>query len=591
MGAHITTKRRIQLALAFWTLCFAGLVGRLVQIQAVARAPQRRATSLKRVSLPPHRGSLLTRAGSRLAVTEDLFDVTADPCKLLDRAGAAQKLAELLQLSYEEIYNKLSKTTQKKRLETGEIKQVANHYVLLKRSIGKSLAQKVHEESLSLKNEKGQPLLQGIELRDKPTRRYPKGRFAAQLVGYLNDQGQGFEGLEFGVNKELAGIPGSVETKRDAKKRPIPGDWHQVVPPVDGYDIVLTMDEQIQLITEAALAVAQKKYNPSWICAIVMRPRTGEVLAMSTKPDFDPNHLPPNIGGLAVNRAVRFAYEPGSTFKLITAAAAIERIPTWDVEKYYCEGIRRISKFPVRCWIYNLKHRGHGSGTLSDSIKNSCNLVICRFAQQMGGESLLEYIRNFGFGERTGVGLPREARGLVPKRIDRKDPAHLASLSFGQSIMVTPVQLLTAVCAIANDGMMMQPHIVREIRTPEGEVVQRFEPKAVRQVIQRSTARLVTSFMMRVVKEGTGKPAAVSGYEVAGKTGTAQKVKGGTGAYSSSAFISSFIGFLPARKPELAILVVADEPQKRHYGSEVCAPVFQQIAEKSMIKLRMTNDQ
>ncbi len=596
MGVQKTTKKRTVFTLAFWLVCIAGLVGRLVQLQAVSPVTEKNTDFPDERDILPRRGALLTRTGVPVALTIDRFDVTANPAAVQDRVKAAAKLAALLRLPPDGILKKLSKT---QRWNPQTRTWGKNHYVMLKEAVPESVAAKIRELATP-KDKKTLPELYGIELRERHWRYYPLRQFAAQLVGYLNDAGQGVAGLESGYNEELGGVPGKEIARRDAKKRAIPGEWHKVVSPVDGHDIVLTIDDSLQLITERAVEVAQRKYRPRWMCAIVMRPRTGEVLAMTSKPDFDPNRVTQQDvnAGRTINYATRFAYEPGSTFKLITAAAVVERVPTWDVARYHCEGTRQVGKHSIHCWIYWLKRRGHGVGGLSDAIKDSCNLIICRFAQEMGGDSFLDYIRNFGFGKPTGVFGERkdgrvrcrEARGIVPARIERKDPAHLVNMSFGQAVMVTPIQLLTAVCAIANEGVLMKPYIVREIRTSEGDVILRNQPQAVRRVIQRSTARTITSFMVRCVQEGTGKPGAVAGYEVAGKTGTAQKVAKGSKTYSGSVYVSSFVGFLPARKPELAILVVADEPKGSHYGSQVCAPVFQEIAEKSMIRLRMTTD-
>jgi stage V sporulation protein D (sporulation-specific penicillin-binding protein) len=597
MGVQKTTKKRTVFTIAFWLVCIAGLGGRLIQLQAILPVAEQKTNSLDERSILPRRGAILSRTGMPFALTIDRFDVTANPVAVQDRAQAAAKLAELLRLPKGEILKKLSKT----QIWNPQTRTWGkNHYVMLKEAVPESVAARIRELATP-KDKKLLPELYGIELRERHRRYYPLRRFAAPLIGYLNDAGQGVAGLEAGYNEELGGVPGKEIAKRDAKQRPIPGQWHEVVSPVNGHDLVLTIDDGIQLITERAVEVAQRKYRPNWMCAIVMRPRTGEVLAMTSKPDFDPNRvtLQDADAGRTINYVTRFAYEPGSTFKLITAAAAVERIPTWDVARYHCEGTRQVGKHSIHCWIYWLKRRGHGIGGLSDAIKDSCNLIISRFAQEMGGDSFLEYIRNFGFGKPTGVfgerkdgGVRcREARGLLPPKIERKDPAQLANISFGQAVMVTPIQLLTAVCAIANEGVLMKPYLVREIRTSEGDVILRNHPQAVRRVIQRSTARAVTSFMVRCVQEGTGQPGAVPGYEVAGKTGTAQKVTKGSKTYAGSAYVSSFVGFLPARQPQLAILVVADEPKGSYYGSQVCAPVFREIAEKSMIRLKMTNHQ
>ncbi len=251
MRAQTTTKRRVYFALAFWLLCLTGLGARLVHLQAFARVPRRISASLQRRDILPRRGAILTRTGAFMAVTVDTFDVAANPREVRDRPRAASLLSDLLQLPYDEILAKLSQVQQ----ADGS----PNYYVLLKKSVGESLARKIQAQSVK-KRKKDQPPLEGVHLYNRPVRCYPMGRFAAQLVGYLNAQGQGVEGLEFGYNKELGGVPGYEETKRDAKQRPIPGEWQQIRPPVQGQDVVLTIDEHIQFITERALGAAADRY-------------------------------------------------------------------------------------------------------------------------------------------------------------------------------------------------------------------------------------------------------------------------------------------------------------------------------------------
>ncbi|MBI3923801.1 MAG: stage V sporulation protein D, partial [Armatimonadetes bacterium] len=392
-------------------------------------------------------------------------------------------------------------------------------------------------------------------------------------------------GIEYYWDNVLGGRPGKMEAEVDARGNPIPNGRKRFIAPVEGKHVILTIDDKIQFYTEQALQKTWERYHPNWVTAIAMCPKTGEILAMATRPGFDANHILPGSIRFTSNPAVGFPYEPGSTFKIVTASAVLQDLPPEVAQKKFnCSGTIQVGKHTIHCWILAKEGRGHGPQDLADGIKNSCNIAMVGFSKYLGPDRLHNYARLFGVAERTGLGCPYEQKGDLPAT-STWDSARLANISFGQSLTVTPIQLLRAVSTIANGGEMMQPFIVRELRSQEGDLVQSFHPKVVRQVVTRETARKVAAMMERVVSEGTGKLAAVPGYHVSGKTGSAQKVE--HGVYARGKFVSSFVGFLPAEDPKIAVLVVADEPKGSHWGSVVCGPAFSEIASKSMMRLKV----
>jgi cell division protein FtsI/penicillin-binding protein 2 len=351
---------------------------------------------------------------------------------------------------------------------------------------------------------------------------------------------------------------------------------------------VTTIDAQIQADTDDAMNRLVKQFKPNFATAIVLRPRTGEIVAMSTAPAFDLNHRPRNIVDLATNRCLSYAYEPGSTFKIITASAAIENVPDWQKYSFTCNGVQQVGKHSMHCWISSTSKHRHGVETLSTSIRDSCNFGVYGFARLAGAPTMLEYAKKFGLGEPVGIAGLQEHPGVLPENAPGEwSPEQLANFAFGQGMMMTPLQLARAAAAIANGGVMMKPLLIKEVRNEQGEVVRAYRPSVERRVIKTETARIVTGMMERVVREGTAsKYIFVPGYQAAGKTGSAQKADGPRG-YMAGKFISSFVGFLPSRKPEFVILVMADEPHGSHWGSEVCGPAFATIAQQAMLHLRL----
>jgi cell division protein FtsI/penicillin-binding protein 2 len=429
---------------------------------------------------------------------------------------------------------------------------------------------------------------QPISLEPSPRRHYPLGRFASQLIGFTTGDGKGVDGLEQAWNKQLAGTPGEVVSQVDARNRPVPGFVQEYRQPQPGRSIVTTIDAQIQADTDEVLQNLVAKWKPKFATAIVMKPQTGEILAMTTAPLFDLNNRPKDVVNLATNRCVNYPYEPGSTFKVITAAAAIENVPNWQNHSFTCNGVQRVGKHQMHCWVNSVSQRRHGDEDLSESIRDSCNFGVYGFSRLMGGRTLFDYAKNFGLTEPVKLAGLSESVGYLT----RKDPGdwsqeELANFSFGQGMMMTPLQLVRVVATIANDGVMMKPTLIKEMRDEQGRVVEEFKPEEVRRVIKPETAREVGKMMTRVLREGSARSYVwVPGYDVAGKTGSAQK-SNVPGGYRARKYISSLVGFVPANKPQFVILVMADEPHGSHWGSEVCGPAFNDIANRAMLHLRL----
>lgn len=538
-------------------------------------------------TLPAQRGQVLATDGTALAVTLNEFDVCANPRAIRDKEKMARRLAETIGGAEQGYLDLLSKTTH----SDGK----PNFYVHLARHVDAERIDKLRtlmgpQGKTETRVARGlrKKFWKPISLEATPRRQYPLSNFASQLIGFTTNAGHGADGLEKAWDKDLAGTNGEVVSQADAMGRPVPGLVHEWRGPMSGHTIVTTIDPQIQADTDDVMNRLVQKYTPNFATAIVMRPRTGEIVAMTTAPSFDLNNRPQDIVDLATNRCVNFAYEPGSTFKIITASAAVETVPNWRSRSFYCAGAQMVGKRMMHCWISHFPQHQHGNETLSDSIRDSCNFGVYGFARLVGAPRMLEYAKRFGLGERTGVADLVEQPGAF----QQNDPhswgqEQQANFAFGQGMLITPLQLVRVAATIANDGVMMKPLLVKEVRDEQGQVLQSFAPQVDHKVIEPETARTVTGMMERVTSEGTArKYVFVPGYSTAGKTGSAQKADGPRG-YATGKFISSFVGFVPSRKPEFVILVMADEPHGSHWGSEVCGPAFGEIASKAMLHLRL----
>jgi stage V sporulation protein D (sporulation-specific penicillin-binding protein) len=587
-GVRRGTQRRIERMFYFVALVLAVMGGRFVYLQGFA-SHQRSANAAdpftRREILQPRRGDILAADGTAIAVTLDEYAVCANPRAIADKSKMARVIAEAIGGSQDEYLSLLQKTTR----PDGQ----PNYYVRLAKRVDEDRVRKLKarmeprdDEHRSVRAQK-RKFFEPISLEPTPRRVYPLGSFASQLVGFTTNEGKGADGLEWAWNDELGGEPGERVSQVDARKRPLPGFVKAWRAPVPGQSLVTTIDPEIQAGADEVLTETWKKFKPNFLSAIVMRPKTGEIVAMSTAPGFDPNQKPRNVAELATNRALQFVYEPGSTFKLITAAAAVETVPNWQKYTHVCNGIAPVGGRPMRCWVNSTSQRRHGEEDLSEGIRDSCNFSMYGFARLMGAQTLHEYSKKFGLGEKVELANLREDLGYVAPRPEDWGQRQLASFSFGQSMSLTPMQLIRASAAIANNGVMMKPMLIKEVRDEEGRIVKRFEPEVMRRVIKPETAREVEKMMQRVTREGTARKFVfVPGYSTSGKTGSAQKALGSKG-YAAGKFISSFVGFVPSPKAEFVILVLADEPHGSHWGSEVCGPAFSGIAQKAMLSLRL----
>ncbi|MCL5934970.1 MAG: penicillin-binding transpeptidase domain-containing protein, partial [Firmicutes bacterium] len=417
----------------------------------------------------------------------------------------------------------------------------------------------------------------GIGFIDGTRRSYPQGMMAAHVLGFVGMDVSARGGIEKSFDAALSGVPGRVITETDASGRELPQTRSNYIPPSPGMNLVLTLDHTIQYYVERELDKIDEKYKPSRAAIIVMDPVTGEILAMGSRPTYDPvkyASYPQAVWDS--NPATNYTYEPGSTLKMCVAAMALEEGIVREDDRFYDPGYIVVNDKKIKCW----DTRGHGAQSFSDGIKNSCNPVFIQTGLKSGKALFYQYISAFGFGQRTGCDLPGEETGvLIPESKARE--LDLATMSIGQSIAVTPVQLITAVSSIANGGYLVRPYLVRAVEDPESKAVTNIEPRVVRQVISQNTSLQMKRLLQRVILEGSGKKAFVEGYAVAGKTGTAQVP--GQGGYVEGKYVSSFAGFAPADNPRIAVLVLVAEPKgEAFYGGDVAAPVFQAVARDTL---------
>jgi len=509
---------------------------------------------IREIVVEPKRGDIYDRNGNELAVSinaDACYAVPAEVKKAEDIEGVAQELAEILDMDKEKVYKLITQD---------------QHSVWLKFKLTEEEVKKLREKNLP-----------GIGTVPKPQRFYPKGNLASHVLGFAGDYNQGLEGIEVAFEEELAGINGYLLVEYDAAGHEIPESTKKYIEPEQGLSVVLTIDQTIQYIAERELDKIMQKHSPKRATIIVMDPKTGEILAMANKPDFNPNEFHKYGADVRRNGAVNDSYEPGSTFKIVTLAAALEEGVTNQEERFHDPGFIEVDGERIHCWVDG----GHGSQSLSEVVQNSCNPGFITLGMRLGTEKLYKYIRGFGFGSTLGFELPGEATGiLVPE--DQVKPVDLATISMGQTNSVTPLQMVTALSAVVNGGKLMKPYIVKELRNKDGEVVKTFQPQVIRQVISEETSKIERELLENVVTHGSGRNAYIEGYSVGGKTGTAQKPAPG-GGYSSSDYIASFLGFAPVDDPRLVCLVVVDSPKSYpYYGGTVAAPAFRAVVGDSL---------
>lgn len=412
--------------------------------------------------------------------------------------------------------------------------------------------------------------LKGLGFVKETKRIYPNSYLASHVIGFSGMDNTGLEGIERDFDKYLKGSAGWAIFLRDARQKKL-DIWEKMVLPVDGLDLVLTVDEVIQYIAERELDKAFKKYNAKGASIIVMDPHTGRILAMASRPSYDLNdHSSVNKDSMR-NRSICDLFEPGSVFKIVTASAALEEKKVTEEDKFFCEN----GSYKVGGHILH-DHRPHGTLTFRQVIEESSNIGTVKVAQLLGPDMVYQYLKAFGFGSKLGIDLSGEISGMIkPPRAWSK--TSISAIPIGQEVGVTALQLASAISVIANGGQLMKPYIIDSVRDKQGRVIKQNKPVLIRKVISVDTAMRIKKILTGAVEEGTGKLAKVSGFSAAGKTGTAQKLEP-NGAYSHSKFVASFIGFAPAEDPLLAIVVTVDEPHPYYFGGVVAAPVFQKVA-------------
>ncbi|MDP4091546.1 MAG: stage V sporulation protein D, partial [Bacillota bacterium] len=410
--------------------------------------------------------------------------------------------------------------------------------------------------------------------------------FLAHVIGTTNSDGDGLAGIESEYNSVLSGTPGMRITETDRRSNELPNIISDFTQPVDGKDVVLTIDSTIQAFAEKAADQALKDNKAKAVTVMVMDPKTGEVLAMANKPDFNPNK--PREGAATVeemsklwrNRAVSDTYEPGSIFKVFTAIAAMEKGVVKENDTFVCGGSRTVANRVIHCW----KRSGHGTENFLQILENSCNVGFMELGERLGASNLNEYINKFGFGQKTGIDLPGEAKGIVKKTKDITT-VDLATISFGQTNTVTPIQYMTAFNAIANNGVWITPHIMKEITHTENDKVvvdatyETYDKNYVKkQVVSKEQANTLSKYLEQVIAEGGGHNTYIDGYHIGGKTGTAQKVNPATGAYQSGKYVASFAGLAPVNDPKVTVFVSIDEPDpSNYYAGQIATPVAKQL--------------
>jgi stage V sporulation protein D (sporulation-specific penicillin-binding protein) len=579
-GPSIAMEKKMMIILAvFIVIGFIALVGRLVFLQLITGnfyEKQAIEQQLRDITVSPQRGTIYDRNMKPLAVSATVWDIYVSPANIKDdkqKNMLADDLSKISGISRDTLYQKMCKKT---------------GYEILKSKIEKPEADLVRsyikEKSLGC-----------IGLVEDSKRYYPFGNFAAQVIGFTGSDNQGLAGIEQQYDTVLKGVPGRVVSAKNAKGSDMPFKYDDYIPPQNGTNLVLTIDEVVQHYLEKHLqdALVENKVANK-VTGIVMDVNTGEILGMATEPDFDLNKPftitdPATIQSLSTltgdalskarsdalnkmwrNKAISDPYEPGSVFKIVTASACLEDKAVKTTDTFFDPGYYMVAGRKIGCW----KAGGHGSETFVDGLKNSCNPVFMTITARLGAANFFKFFEGFGLTQKTGIDLPGEAASIYHPLKDL-GPVQLAVSSFGQTFKITPLQLITSISSVANGGKLVVPHMVKSEVDDNNNIIKTFDTQEKRQVISKETSVLLCSLLEQVVSSGTGRNAFVMGYRVAGKTGTSQKMDVDRGA---SLRISSFGGFAPADNPKVAVLVILDEPHaSNNFGGVIAAPVEGEI--------------
>jgi len=600
--------RRVLALAVFVCAAFAGLGYRLVDLQVLRHdelAKLAQDNTQREFRQAPRRGDILDARGNLLATSVPVKTVCADPSLIGNQqAIVAHALAPLLQMNEAQLYQKLFPRVSKD--EKGETVTNNLHYVRLQKNVTDETWQKVQQAMSQTSfgvDEKKLPESGRVFFRNlrqyaifadpDQMRVYPNGSLAGQVLGFsgvdefkLDDrpvsQISGRDGIELALNSALGGVAGWRVTETDRQQHELVALRDEDVQPHDGLNVVLTIDAAVQNILESSLADAMQKHTPASITGIVMRPSTGEILAMVTLPNYDPNK-PDTISPDTRNRVITDVVEPGSTFKIVVVSGALNEGVVRLNDQFDCEQ----GHFAYAGRVLH-DHEPFGMLTTEGIITKSSNIGAAKIGIKLGQDKLYDYASDFGFGQRTGISLPGEVGGILHPVKDWTKVS-VAQIPMGQGVAVTRLQMLMAMAALANDGWLMRPMLVSCLEDRNGNVVQKYEPQRVRQVVSDSADKEMIEALKTVVSpDGTAAGAAMKNYTVAGKTGTAQKVE--NGVYVHDKYVASFIGFFPADNPQLCISIVMDEPKEGYYGGQVCGPVFRDVAERCASYLNIPPD-
>ncbi len=580
-------KKRMIIAFTVAIVLFIGLMGRLSYIMLVKGDEYKKMAIEQQTRdrlITPKRGTIYDRNKKPLAVSASVETVSISPVTVRKSGKAdetAMILSEILELDINDVKKKIDRNSS---------------YEAIKKKVEKDVADKIREKKLV-----------GVYLDEDTKRYYPNGNFASHIIGFTGVDNQGLLGIEMIYDSVLKGKPGRIVTAQSADGNEMPYKYERYHNPEEGSNIVLTIDQTIQHFLEKHLetAVIDNKLKLG-AAGLIMDVKTGEILAMATKPDFDLNNPfvfnsdevrkeletitdekkrqeaeSAALLNMWRNKAVVDSYEPGSTFKIIMSAIGLETGKLSLNDTFNCVGYKQVGGYRIHCW----KHAGHGVQNFVEGIKNSCNPAFMEIGERIGHEDFYKFYKAFGFTEKTGIELNGETSGIFFSK-ENFNVTELATSSFGQGFQVTPLQMLTAVSCVANEGKLMRPYIVKQYIDDDGNVIKNFEPQMVRQVISPETSKLLCQVLENVVVDGSGKSAFVKGYHIAGKTGTSEKRPRNNGKY-----IASFSGFAPANDPQIACIIMLDEPEGgQHMGGIIAAPVVKRIMEDCLRYLGVEPD-
>ena len=585
---NLETKKRSMVILVFFTICIIGLIGRLFYWQVIKGNEYKQeayALQTKNRTISPKRGIIYDRNGEILAesISVESISITPKNIKAENKEKTAKGLAEILKLDYETVLAKTKKNTADEVIAKKLDKDVTD-----------KVRKWIQEEDIT-----------GVNIYEDIKRHYPNGSLLSNVLGFCGTDNQGLEGIENQYENILKGVPGQLIIATDGLGKELPLNDEKYIPSEDGLSLVLTVDEMIQYIAEKYIEQAVRDNNPDYATCTIMDPKTGDILAMVTAPDFDPNdpfthtvdsvkenwsnmssaEKSKKLQTLWRNRVITDTFEPGSVFKAVTAAIAIEEgiINDIDSKKFVCNGKLKIEGWDMKCWRY---YNPHGQQSIREALMNSCNPVFMSVAMNLGKVKFYDYLNALGVSKKTGIDLPGEVNGIIHS-IEQVTDSTIASASFGQGFTLTQLNMLSVLSVFGNDGVLMKPRIVSEILDRDGNVVQENKPVAVKQVFSKDTANKVLDMMESVVSDGTGRNGKVKGYYVAGKTSTAEQGRGEAKTYTAS-----FVALAPATDPKVAIMVTIANPKGElgHQGGAVCAPVASNILTEVLEYMEVEKD-